>query len=190
MDIARYRPPEGRTALAVIDAQERLAAAMPADDYARFLRATLDLLAMARELAMPVLVTEQYPKGLGPTVPEIRDALGDAAPAAEKLTFSAFGCEPFAAAVRERGLVGLIVTGMEAHVCVVETALDALAADLKVFVPHDGVCSRDPRDRAAGLELLRSAGAAVTSSETLLFQALGRAGTPAFKTLSARLRKR
>ncbi len=206
-DPTALRPPRDETALAIIDMQDRHAAAMEPRAYGRFLRAASNLIALARLTGMPVLLTEQYPRGLGRTVPEIERALADAAlplPGGEgrgegtprlvtgpieKTTFSACGAGAFLPGLRERQRKAAILTGMEAHVCVLETALDLLAAGIRVFVPRDAVISRDPQDLETGLALAREAGAVVTGSEVLIFQTLGRAGTPEFKAMSARLKE-
>lgn len=186
MKPADFRPsPEG-TALIVVDIQQKLAPAMDAAAGARVLKAARTLLELARLQRWRVVATEQYPQGLGPTIPELASELGGATPLA-KTCFSACGAEGF----RDRlGLetTSAVVIGMEAHVCVLETALDLMASGVRVFVPWDGVASRREEDRTTALEQLRAAGAVVTSSETLAFQALGKAGTPEFKAISARVR--
>jgi nicotinamidase-related amidase len=180
-----FRPAPDGTALVVVDIQQKLAPAMEAAAGARVLKAARTLLELARLQKWRVVATEQYPQGLGPTLPELAAELGGAAPLA-KTTFSACAADGF------KGRLGdaraAVVIGMEAHVCVLETALDLLAAGVRVFVPWDGVASRREEDRTTALEQLRAAGAIVTSSETLAFQALGKAGTPEFKAISARVR--
>jgi nicotinamidase-related amidase len=186
-----FRPPDGATALVVVDVQEKLAPAMDPAALSRLVKATRTLLEVARQRRWPVVATEQYPQGLGRTLPEIAVELAaiDARPPLAKTTFSACGAEGFlerlGGALETRAAV---VVGMEAHVCVLETALDLLARDLRVFVPWDAVASRREEDRTTALHLLRQAGAVVTSSESLAFQAVGRAGTPEFKAIAGRVR--
>lgn len=171
--------------LLVVDIQERLAVVMA--ERERVVTNTGHLIAAAELLGVPVVLTEQYPKGLGPTVPEVRAALG-AAPAIEKLTFDCCGEPSFAPALEQTGRSTVIVCGMEAHICVLQTVLGLLASGLTVHVVADAVCSRNPLNAQTALALQRDAGAVVTCTETVLFQLLGRAGTPEFKAVQARIR--
>ena len=171
--------------LLVIDIQERLAVAMA--DRERVVANTGHLIAAAQLLGVPVLLTEQYPKGLGPTVPELRAVLADT-PAVEKTTFDCCGEPTFAPALERTGRSTVIVCGMEAHICVLQTVLGLLATGMSVHVAADAVCSRNPENARTALELQRDAGAAITCTETVLFQLLGRAGTPEFKAIQARIR--
>ncbi len=168
-------------ALLVIDVQERLAAAMNPERYARLLNRTVAAINGAKALGLPIVHTEQYPKGLGPTVAQVKAALGDAA-AVEKTEFSAL-----LPAVKEKltGRPSVLVTGMEAHVCVFQTVRDLVGQGLTPYLATDAVLSRDPADCAVGIELCRSAGAVITTVEAALFDALGRAGGPEFKAVSA-----
>jgi nicotinamidase-related amidase len=187
---ADLRPPaEGACALVVIDIQEKLAPAMETAALNRCLRAARTLLEVARWKKWRVVATEQYPKGLGKTIPEIVPELSELGglPALEKTAFSAAGADGFAERLGPEVKAAVLV-GMEAHVCVHETALDLLGRGLTVFVPWDGVASRREEDRSTALASLREAGAIITSSETLAFQAAGRAGTAEFKAISARVR--
>lgn len=177
-----------RAALLVIDFQEKLFAAMPPGDddggRDRALRSVGNLLFAAGELAIPVLLTEQYPRGIGPTMPAITAALPRSVFRFEKLAFSA---------LREPGFPDLhrpevIIVGMEAHICVALTAIDLLARGTVVYIVADGCVSRTLPDRARGLALAEAAGAKIVSSETVLFGLIGRAGTPLFKEISRRIR--
>jgi len=171
--------------LLVIDVQERLAAAMA--ERERVIANSGHLIAAAKLLGVPTLLTEQYPKGLGPTAPELRSAL-EPAPAIVKMTFDCCGEPSFAPALEQTGRSTVIVCGMEAHICVLQTVLGLLATGLTVHVAADAVCSRAPENARIALELLRDAGAVVTCTETVLFQLLGRAGTAEFKAIQARIR--
>jgi nicotinamidase-related amidase len=171
--------------LLVVDIQERLAAAMAERD--RVVANTGHLIAAAKLLGVPVVLTEQYPKGLGPTVPELRAALEPCA-ALEKMTFDCCGEPSFAPALAQTGRSAVIVCGMEAHICVLQTVLGLLAQGWRVHVVADAVCSRDAANARTALELLRDAGAVVTCAETVMFQLLERAGTPEFKALQSRIR--
>jgi nicotinamidase-related amidase len=171
--------------LLVVDIQERLAAAMA--DRERVVANAGHLIAAAKLLGVPVLLTEQYPKGLGKTVSELHAAL-EPVPAIEKLTFDCCGEPAFPPALEQTGRSTVIVCGMEAHICVLQTVLGLLATGMTVHVAADAVCSRNPENARTALELQRDAGAVVTCTETVLFQLLGRAGTPAFKSIQNRIR--
>jgi nicotinamidase-related amidase len=175
------------TCLVVIDVQERLAPAMPAAALAALERAVTLLAAAARRLGARVLVTEQYPRGLGHTLPRLAPALVDAQ-RFEKVSFSAFEADGFAACLREQAPSAVVVVGMETHVCVFQTVRDLLSAGFVVHVPLDGVCSRRDDHQQAGLDLCRRAGAVVTTAETIVFDWLERAGTDDFRELSKLLR--
>lgn len=177
----------GRAVLLVVDIQERLAAAMPSKVMAQTERNTLVLIEMARRLSVPVVVSQQYPKGLGATVPAIEDALEHLdAHRFDKLAFSACAAPDFPAVRRalEPWRSQWIVAGMEAHVCVYQTVRDLVAAGQHVQVPRDAVVSRARSNWEIGLGLIERAGGIVTSTETVVFDALGRAGTEDFKALS------
>jgi len=174
--------------LVVVDVQERLAAAMPRREQT--VKAIKTLIRLARLARMPVLVTQQYTKGLGPTVPELAGDLSQASPL-EKITFSCCGEEAFNRRLEElaaEGRLTAVVTGMEAHVCVFLTALDLLDRHFNVHIPWDAVCSRSDENRDRALNLLCRSGVVVTTTETEAFTVLGRAGTPEFKEISALVR--
>lgn len=168
--------------LLLIDMQERM---MPVIDQAEWRqnRAMLWLQA-AQVLKIPGAATEQYPKGLGPTVPDLKerlDALGY--PVFEKTAFSSATAE-LKAHLEASGRKSVIVTGAETHICVYQTVRDLLEAGYTVFIPEDAVGSRRPEDRMSGLQRFREMGACVTVSETLLFEMLGSSEAPEFKAVS------
>ncbi len=171
-----------RALVLVIDVQERLCPAMPQDGLARLVKYTQALIGGARELGLPVLCTEQYPKGLGPTIPALRELL-PAAPIS-KMHFSCVPDPGFRAALESTLRRQIVVAGMETHVCVFQTARDLAAAGLSVHVCADAVVSRTEEHRRVGLELCREAGAVVTTAETALFDLLQQCGTPQFKKVS------
>jgi len=173
--------------LVVTDVQERLFGAMDAERRDEMVRNLKILLAAARRLATPVVVTEQYPRGLGHTLPELRVLLGDV-PALEKTAFSACGAEGFLERLREVGADPVILTGVEAHVCVLLTGLDLLSRGFRVSLVADAVCSRRAATMELGLAQARQAGAVITSTETVLFQLLGRSDTDAFREVSKLIR--
>jgi flagellar biosynthesis/type III secretory pathway ATPase len=135
----------------------------------------------ARVLGLPTLVTEQYPKGLGRTVAEVAEHLDGVEPL-EKVAFSAVEAEGFDAALQADQV---LLCGIEAHVCVSQTAEDLLAKGVEVHVAQDAVTSRTADNRSLGLHKMERSGATVTSVETALFELLRRAGTPEFKEVQA-----
>jgi len=169
--------------LAVIDWQQRLYVAMDPAAQTHALARAGDLCWLARSLDLPVVASEQYPMGLGPTVDalSIHDAFA-------KTTFSAMGCPDFAAAVRETGRSQVIVTGMETHICVAQTARDLLGAGLEVWVVADACLSRRRLDWDLGIDRMRGDGARIVTAEAVMFELVGEAGGPIFKELSARIR--
>ena len=168
-----------KSALCVVDIQERLAATM--GEREAVLHGTRQLVLAAKRLGVPVLVTEQYPKGLGPTEPAVVEALGDAYAPIEKLAFGCAGEPAFGDALAATGRRQVLLCGMEAHVCVLQTCLQLLENDCVVHVAADAVCSRAPAHKAVALDTMRQAGAVVTCVEAAVFQWLGCAGTPEFK---------
>jgi nicotinamidase-related amidase len=174
-------------ALVVVDVQERLFAAMDAECRDEVVRSIKILVTAAQRLGLPVLVTEQYPKGLGRTLPELTAILGDAHPF-EKTAFSCCGAPGFVDRLRATGAEHVVLAGLEAHVCVLLTALELLEQGFRVSVVADAVCSRRPENRELGLAQARHAGAVVTATETVVFQLLGRADREDFRELAKLLR--
>jgi nicotinamidase-related amidase len=166
----------------IVDVQDRLAPAMPPDALARVVKYGRALVGAARELGLPVLATEQYPKGLGRTIPELREVLP--APALEKVHFSCGADPAFAAALESTRRRQVVIAGMETHVCVFQTARDLVAMGYAVHVCADAVSSRTEEHRRWGLELCREAGAIVTTAETAIFDLLHLAGTAEFKKVA------
>lgn len=172
-----------RPVLVVVDVQERLFAAMDTDRRDEMIVNLKTLCTAARRLDVPIVLTEQYPKGLGPTLAEVR-ALLDGITPIEKTAFSCGGVPGFVDRVRGLGADPVILAGLEAHVCVLLTALDLLGQGLRVSIVADAVCSRRRENLELGLAQARQAGAVVTATETVVFQLLGRADTPAFRDLA------
>lgn len=167
-------------ALLVIDIQERLAAAMSPERLVRVLNRAKAAVEGAKALGLPIAATEQYPKGLGPTLKELAEAIPGFAPV-EKTEFNAF-----LPSIRERlsPRPSVLVVGMETHVCVFQTVRALKDAGLSPYVAVDAVLSRNDADYQTGLALCREAGAQLTTVEAALFDAVGRAGTPEFKAIS------
>jgi nicotinamidase-related amidase len=186
-ELAALRAHADRAALLIIDVQTKLAAAMDPAGFARCQRNLLVLVELARRLRLPIVVSEQYPRGLGPTVPELASALEAAGPAVTRVEKTAFACTEEAgfATVRDRvGRGQWIVTGMETHVCVWQTVRGLLAEPGNVHVVADAVLSRDAANHRVGLGLMERAGAFITSTETVAFDTLVRAGSDDFKAIS------
>ena len=174
----------GRAALAVIDVQEAFRPAVL--EFDRVIANVAVLVQGARVLGVPVLVTEQYPKGLGETVPEVAEHL-DGIERLQKMSFSAVAANGFPAALEnERDQV--LLCGIEAHVCVNQTAEDLLAAGREVHVVRDAVSSRTAENRELGVHKMEHSGATLTSVETALFELLREAGTPEFKEIQRLIR--
>lgn len=180
-----FRPDPAKLAVVIVDMQEKLLPAMA--DGAAVLRQHGILLQGAQALKLPVLATEQYPKGLGFTVPELKPLLNPET-TYEKTSFSCFGSAPFADYFRLGGAKQLVVAGIETHVCVQQTVLDALERGLEVFILADAVASRNPANRDTALALMRNAGAVITSTESFLFECLRGAAHPEFRTISKLVR--
>jgi len=169
------------TVLLIVDIQERLAAVM--EKRGHVIANCTRLTELAKMLSIPVLVSEQYPKGLGRTVPELVSVIPSYSPV-EKLTFDCCGEPSYMEVIKKTGRKKAIVTGMETHICVLQTVLGLLKEGFDVHVVSDAVCSRTDANWKAGLDMMRDAGAVVTCTETVLFQALKVAGTEEFKAVS------
>ncbi len=174
------------TLLMVIDFQEKLCKAMDREILAKQAGNVSVLLEAARELGVPVLATEQYPAGLGETLPELKEKIPNAP--LEKMSFSCCGDETIMARIAASGRSRIVVTGMETHICVLQTVLDLIAKGYCVHMVSDGVISRKKSNWRTGLSIASAAGAVVTSTETVLFQLLQKAGTAEFKKLSKLVR--
>ncbi len=185
MAIDKFLLDKNNTALLIIDIQERLALVMKKKD--QVVRNVLHLVELAKMQNIPIVVTEQYPKGLGRTLPEITASL-PAHILVEKVSFNCCGEASFNVQVKRLGKKKLIVTGMETHICVLQTSIGLLAGGHDVHLATDAVCSRTKENWKSGLEFIRDAGGVVTNTETALFQLLGAAGTPEFKAISQRIK--
>ena len=181
-EVARRPLAAENCALIVVDIQEKLLP--PIFEKERLVRNSQLLLRLARILEIPVLATTQYVKGLGPTVPEIASLL-PAGEVLDKTAFSCFGSERFCSSVR--ALPGnrntLIVCGMEAHICVLQTVLGALNQGYLVHVASDAVSSRAEWNWQIGLRRMEAAGALITSTETAIYELLRGSASAAFKEM-------
>lgn len=175
------------TQILIIDFQERLSAAMPSERNAACEKTTRVLGEMARVLELPVVITEQYPKGLGPSLPYVIESFPDA-PRHEKTVFSAWGCEAARTALETNGRRNVLVVGQEAHVCVLQSVRGLLNHGFEPHVLTDAVASRSEENRSIGIAQMQREGAIISSLELALFDLLKEAGTDAFKTLSKLIR--
>jgi len=179
----------GDAVLVVVDVQERLVPAIDKELYARSLKNFKITIEAAGTLGLPIVLTEQYSKGLGRTVPDVLQALeGKTYERIEKLTFSCARDERFLAVLSKTARRQVILIGMEAHVCVYQTSVDLVNAGYEVFVLDDAVSSRFLHNYHSAIAALRDAGAVVVSTETAVFQMMKVAGTPEFKKISSLLR--
>ena len=180
-------PREGTT-LVIVDVQERLFPAMDADHREEVMRNIKILATAARRLRLPVVATEQYPKGLGHTLPELLQTLGPDVQPVPKVSFSCWAVEDVRARLKAAGTRRVVLAGIEAHVCVLMSALDLLGEGLAVHVAADAVTSRTQGNWRLGTEQLRQAGAVVSATETLIFQLLGQADTDDFREIARLIR--
>lgn len=178
----KYHVNKEDAVLVIIDIQERLMSAMAKRD--QVYKNTALLIETAKQLGIPVIVSEQYPRGLGPTAAEIKDHLEEYQHI-EKISFS-IGEKLLNIMPPERKT--MIITGTETHVCVFQTVRDMVAAGYNVHVAKDAVCSRFEINYNSGLELMRDLGAVITNTETVVFDLLKISGTPEFKSISPLLK--
>ncbi len=173
-----------RSQLVIVDVQERFGGVVP--DLPKVATRAALLAKAAARLGVPVLVSEQYPKGLGKTVAEVAEALPAQALRVEKLSFSAFENADFAEALREGRRNQVVICGVETHVCVLQTVADILEnLGAQVCVVKDAVASRKDADRDAALDRMLQLGAQGVTTEMVIFEWLQKAGTPEFKELQA-----
>jgi nicotinamidase-related amidase len=174
------------TALLVVDVQEAFRPVIDRfDEVVRNCRILIEGFAI---LGAPVIVSEQYPRGLGHTVPELADVLPESTPVVEKLRFSVVGVPELDAAITATGLRRWVVCGIEAHVCVNQSVHDLLAAGHQIVLAADAIGSRTPANREIGIAKCVAAGAVASSAETVLFEMLEQAGSDQFKAISRLVR--
>jgi len=171
--------------LAIVDVQTKLTVVMPVGDMQVVIKNCGILLQAANLLNVAYIVTEQYPQGLGPTVPELATLIQQ--PPVEKITFSCVA-EPKFNRHLTRDHSQVVLAGMEAHICILQTALDLLSTGKQVFVVEDAIISRNPANKANAIERMRSAGCVITNTESLVFEWLGVASGDAFKAMSKLIR--
>ncbi len=177
-----------KSVLVVVDVQSRLGQAMPSKVLNRVLQNTALLARAATLLEVPVLHTEQYPKGLGNTHPTVAEALPKNCKLFVKTAFSCLDAEGFATVIAALDRRHVVLVGMEAHICVLQTALDLLASGAEVFVVEDAICSRRLENYQNALDRLRACRINVVSAESVVFEWLGDSRHPQFKAIQAWLR--
>lgn len=169
------------TAALIIDFQEKLVPAIANNEEIVAKAATF--VAGLKELGVPMAVTQQYTKGLGDTIPVIKEALGEFEPM-DKMSFSALGCEAFASWVKAQGKKTILVCGVEAHICVLQSIIDLIREGYRVFIVADCVGSRMVYNKDYAIQRAVQEGAFVTTCEGALYEMVQGAGTPHFKAIS------
>ena len=172
------------TALLVVDVQEKLIRLIP--EHRRIIWNIGRLIDGAKILGVPVVATEQYPKGLGPTTAELAERLGDI-PA--KLTFSCGGCPEVFENLQQQGIYKILIVGIEAHVCIQQTVFDLMLAGFGIYLAVDAIGARFGIDYRTALGRMDSAGATLSTTEAALFEWCQVAGTSQFKQISALVRQ-
>lgn len=167
--------------LFIIDIQDRLVPVM--EHGKKVIKNNVILIETSKELKMPIIITEQYPRGLGSTVLEIGEKIDNNTKIFEKLSFTAY-IDEVKQELEKSGRNKVIITGMETHVCVFQTVRDLLDNGYEVFIVRDGVSSRKKDNFLNALELMKTMGAVIMDTETIIFDLLKTAGTPEFKALS------
>jgi nicotinamidase-related amidase len=170
-------------ALVVVDVQDKMLAAIGSRRPASICGNIRRLVAAARILEIPVLYTEQYPRGLGPTVASLADCLKDARGPIQKTTCSCWRDDGFRTALQEADREHVLLVGLETHVCIQQTALDLLRVDFAPFVVADAVGSRNPEDYRIALERMLRAGVEISTTESVLFELVERCDHPRFKQI-------
>ena len=176
----------GLSQLLIIDAQTRLISVMPSEPVSACIKNAGILAQAAALLAVPVILTEQYPKGLGHTATALAEHLAGVVPV-EK---TAFSCVAEAKVKRQlsRDRSQMVLAGMEAHICILQTALDLMAAGKQVCVAEDAIISRSPANKANAVARMREAGCIISNTESIVFEWLGKAEGDAFKAISLLVR--
>jgi len=187
-DLGKFKLDANKAVLVVIDIQERLVPAMPQEIYLRLRNTVSILIQAAGMLGIPVVTTEQYPKGIGHTVPELAEACKGTV--VEKVSFGCCGEPNFMTPLKKIGRSQVIVTGMEAHVCIYQTVLGLLDGGYHVHLVRDAICSRNKTDFLAGVDNSARAGAVITTAETALFQMLKESTHEQFKAISKLIKDR
>lgn len=174
--------------LICIDIQDRLFSVMPEASRSRMLDNSGHLINAAKLLNIPIISTEQYPQGLGKTVEQIKNALPDEATYFDKTSFSCCGSEPLLQTIRDSHKRQVVITGMETHVCILQTAIELQADGYEVFVVDDATCSRRKAHWKSALQRLNQGGIVAAPTESILFEWLRDSSHEQFKSISSLLR--
>lgn len=174
--------------LLVVDIQERLFGTMDEIDRERVTRRVGQLLGSATLLGIPIIITEQYPKGLGPTITAVSERVPESATVLEKTRFSCCGAERFMQTLETTGRRQVVIAGIEAHVCVLQTSLELQHDGYEVFVAEDATCSRNSDNAANAAARLRQQGIIVTNAESVIFEWMGDSRHQHFKAISQLLK--
>ncbi len=167
------------TVFVQVDIQEKFEPAM--SNIERVIANANILAETAETLGIPMVVTEQYPKGLGRTSPKIK--IPKNTDIVEKTSFGCFGCDGFAAKIRELGAKRIVLFGLESHICVLKTALEAMKMGIEVHAVADAICSRKEENKYLGIERMKQSGVFIVSTEMVLFQLLDDSGQEEFMKL-------
>jgi nicotinamidase-related amidase len=186
----RFRLSRDAVAFVVIDFQDKLLAAMERDVGRKVTGNIQLLIKLAKLIKIPLIVTEQYSRGLGSTNKVLIETLGYSYQPVEKLSFSCYRHQAFLEKLESFKVKHLVLVGLETHVCVLQTTLDLISAGYTVSVVNDAVCSRYKSDWQTGLKIADQAGAVVSSTEIIIFQLLREARTAEFKIMSPLLKQK
>ncbi len=170
-------------ALVVIDVQEKMLAAVGSSPQDVILDKMRRVIGTARVLDLPIIATEQYPKGIGYTHPKVREWLPSELKPLEKTTCSCWRDEPFKQTLQRTGREQIILIGLETHVCVQQTAMDLVRMDYSVFIAADACGSRFANDMSVSLDRMRAAGVEISTAESLIFELIERCDHPKFKDI-------
>ena len=168
------------TVLVVIDVQEKLF--VKVEEKEQVAENICKLIRFAEILGIPIVITEQYPKGLGPTIPEIRELTSTIKPI-EKVEFSCLASSAFRERLAGIHAKNLVLTGIEAHICVAQTAIEAVMNGYRAYVVYDAISSRRREDKTVAVERMKQQGAIIITTEMLMYEILRKAGTPEFKKI-------
>ncbi len=179
--MANFDLEEKKAGLLVIDVQEKLFDKV--ERAPEVIQKMMQMIRGAKILELPIIATEQYPKGLGHSVSAVRGLLGEDFKYIEKSTFSCFGENKFVEKINSLPVTQWILVGIEAHVCILQTAKDLLKAGKQVVVLNDAISSRSPLDLLTAIEEMRNCGARISSTETVIFELVKNSASPIFKEI-------
>jgi len=174
--------------LLIIDIQDKLTTVMPEGNAQDMLENSARLIDAANLLNVPVIITEQYPEGLGATVDSIKEKLNDSTPSFEKTGFSCLAADNFQATLEKTARKQIVIVGQETHVCILQTALELMQQGYQVHIVEDAVCSRKAENKFYALQRLQAQGATISNFESVLFEWLKNSQHEYFPAISALLR--